>query len=461
MEIDVNLETVFDDKQTEAINMCCDQTKRLVSVSGPAGSGKTTLIRKAHEHFVRLGIPVALAAPTGKAARRIKEATGIDAVTIHKLLEYNRPGERDAETGKALDTTRPKRDRITPLFEKVIFVDEYAMVNHELHNNLLAALPSGGCLRAFGDISQLPPIEDYRVTNNAGATADTPFEKLIKRPDSVVLDKVYRQGEGSAILQAADKIRRGHVPPIALDESEFYLKLTDRPLDILRLHVQKSLDNGVSYRDIHNQIITPQKTSWVGTQKLNQMLKTILNPKPDQSLELPRHTWEKDKGACVVGIGDKIVCTSNTYDMRPYFERFEEWTNEMTPKMESYIPCPPSKHMLNGETGVVLMIYPNGDLEIDFGDRIVEVPHVYQEYWSQRDTVIDVSPLRDIDLAYALTTHKCQGSEFQQICYVLNKSMSFVQSRQNFYTAVTRARARAMVIADQQSLRISVFKVKK
>jgi exodeoxyribonuclease V alpha subunit len=98
-------------------------------------------------------------------------------------------------------------------------------------------------------------------------------------------------------------------------------------------------------------------------------------------------------------------------------------------------------------------------MDIDFGDRIVELPLVYQEYWAQKDTVIDVSPMRDIDLAFALTTHKCQGSEFQQITYVLNKSASFVQSRQNFYTALTRARSKAFIIADQQSVRMSVNKV--
>src|SRR5690606_9833351 len=129
------------------------------------------------------------------------------------------------------------------------------------------------------------------------------------------------------------------------------------------------------------------------------------------------------------------------------------------PIMNSYIPCPPTKQMLNGETGIVTQIYPDGGLDIDFGDRICEVPVVYQEYWSQKDTVIDVSPMRDIDLAFALTTHKCQGSEFQQICYVLNKSALFVQSRQNFYTAITRARKRAFVLADQRSIQTSVFKV--
>lgn len=457
MEVKINTDIELDEDQLAAVHMCCDLSKRLVAVSGAAGSGKTTIIRLIHEYFSERYIGVVLCAPTGKAARRIKEATGIDAITIHKLLEYNRPGERDEKTGKPLDLTKPKRDRTNPLTQKVVIVDEYAMVNHELHNNLLAALPSGGCIRAFGDIHQLPPIEEYRITDKSGRNEVTPFQKLIARPHSVVLKKVYRQGEGSAVLMAADKIRKGHTPPINENLGEFYIRVTDRPLEALKMHVRQMLDEGIDYGKIENQIITPTRKTWTGTQRLNGVLRSILNPSPAQTVQLERHKWDKD--SVTVGVGDKVVCTSNTYDMRPYFERFEEWTQDMVPIMNSYIPCPPTKQMLNGETGIVTQIYPDGGLDIDFGDRICEVPVVYQEYWSQKDTVIDVSPMRDIDLAFALTTHKCQGSEFQQICYVLNKSALFVQSRQNFYTAITRARKRAFVLADQRSIQTSVFKV--
>lgn len=459
MEEQVIKELVLDSDQQKAVTQCSDEKNRLIAVSGAAGSGKTTIIRLIYNHFRSRGITVALAAPTGKAARRIKEATGIDAVTIHKLLEYNRPGERDEKTGKPLDVTKPKRDRTNPLEQRVIIVDEYAMVNHELHNNLLAALPSGGSLRAFGDIHQLPPIEDYKITDANDRAADTPFQKLLKRPDSIELMKVYRQGEGSQVLLAADKVRKGHVPPINEDLGDFYVRLTDRPIDVLKMFVREQRNKGIDYGTIQNQIITPTKKSWIGTQKLNQVLRTILNPNPAQTVPLERHKWDKD--GVTVGLGDKVVCTSNTYDMRNYFDRFAEWTQDMAPVMPSFIPCPPTKQMLNGETGIVTQIYPDGGLDIDFGDRIVEVPLIYQEYWAQKDTVIDVSPMKDIDLAFALTTHKCQGSEFLNIAYVLNKSAMFVQSRQNFYTAITRARKSATIFADQRSIKQSVFVVKK
>lgn len=451
--IDTNIR--LDAQQRQAVDLCCDVLRRLVSITGPAGSGKTTIIRLVHEALTKKGFHVALAAPTGKAARRIKEATGIPAVTIHKLLEYGRPGERDPDTGAPLDPTVPKRTRANPLDQKVVIVDEYAMVNYELHDNLMAAMPAGGVVRAFGDVNQLPPIEPFRVVNHKGETEPTPFERLLtKIGDSVRLDRVYRQGEGSHILEAADKIRRGHTPPLNQDAGDFYVQLTDRPIQLLRHIVNGDID----FRSIRNQIITPSKQSWVGTHQLNDILRNELNPTPVQEIELPRFDWDKKR--VVVGIGDKVVCTENTYDLRDYFERYAEWDEAMRPYMHSYIPCPETKQMLNGETGIITHIYPDGAIDIDFGDRIVEVPARHMEYWPKKDTVIEVTALRAIDLAYALTTHKCQGSEYDNVVYVLNKSTLFTQSRQNFYTAVTRARHRAHVVTDQRSLRISLSKVK-
>lgn len=460
MEIRVDTTIVPDDIQLKALEECQNVKNRIVAVTGPAGSGKTTIIRQLTEDFQRRSIPIILCAPTGKAARRIKEATGIDAITIHKLLEYNRPGERDPKTGDPLDPTFPKRNRQNPLTYKVVVVDEYAMVNYELHNNIIAALPSGGVLRAFGDVNQLPPIESYKLTDRNGRTLITPFEKLIAEQKSIRLEKVYRQGEGSNILESANRIRKGHTPVINRDLGDFFIRVTDKPIDMLRDFIVDQRINGIDYRLIDNQVITSSRKSWVGTHKLNSFLRNILNPSPDQTLELPRYSWDKDP--VTIGLGDKVVCTENTYDLRDYFERYSEWDpNTGAPYPHSYIPCPETKTMLNGETGVVSQIYPDGGIDVDFGDRIVEIPNVINEYWAKRDTIIEVQPLRAIDLAYALTTHKCQGSEFKEICYVLNKSTKFSQSRQNLYTAVTRARNKVTVLTDQTSIRYSIAMLKK
>lgn len=449
----------LDALQLEAIEMCTDFSNRVVAVTGLAGSGKTTIIRETYMQTLHNRKRVVLAAPTGKAARRIKEATGINAVTIHKLLEYNRPGERDEKTGKALDVTQPKRGRMNPLEYDVVIVDEYAMVPHQLHNNLVAALPSGGCLRVFGDVNQLPPIEEYRITDKNGRTEPSPFAKLLERKGSCVrLENVYRQGKGSNVLLNANKVRKGHTPVINQDLEDFFITIQDRPVDWLKKFVKAKLESGVNFADLKNQIIVPSRKSWVGTSKLNIVLRTVLNPSPSQAIQLPRHKWDADNPV-TIGLHDKVVCTQNNYDLRPYTERYEQWTDDMRPIGHSFIPVPDNAQMLNGETGVVVQIYPDGAVDVDFGDRIVNIPERYEEYWAKGDRLIDVYPLRDIDLAYALTTHKCQGSEFEEVCYIMNKSMQFSQSRQNFYTAMTRASLVATICTDQLSLRQSLFKV--
>jgi exodeoxyribonuclease V alpha subunit len=460
MEEQVVKTVPLDSQQDTAVALCVDLKRRLAAVTGPAGSGKTTIIKTVVEILRKMGITVVLAAPTGKAARRIKEATGVNAVTVHKLLEYNRPGERDPETGEALDVTKPKRNRENPLEAQVVIVDEYAMMNYELHDNLMAAMPRGGAVRAFGDVNQLPPIEPHgsNVYDSRKEVRLTPFQKLLARDgDNVILEKVYRQEEGSNILDVADRIRRGWQIPINQDLGDFYVQITDKPIHLLKSHVLKMLEIGINYGTIDHQIITPSRKSWVGTDQLNDVLRSLLNPNPDQRIELPRHEYAKHR--LVVGLGDKVVCTENTYDLRDYFERYSEWDEEMRPIFHTWIPTPDTKQMLNGETGIITQIYPDGALDIDFGDRIVEVPAQMSEYWAKKDTIITNYPLKAIDLAYALTTHKCQGSEFETIIYVLNKTTLFAQSRQNFYTGLTRAKKSAFVIADQASIRTSVMKV--
>ena len=152
----------FDKTQAEAIGACCDISRRIVPVTGAAGTGKTTILQNVYKTLKARGHQVVLCAPTGKAAKRIQEATGIRARTIHRLLEYPHPGERDEKTGKTLISTDPKRDRQNPIDFDVVLVDEYAMVSVEVHRNLIDALPHGGIIRMFGDANQLQPIESSK-----------------------------------------------------------------------------------------------------------------------------------------------------------------------------------------------------------------------------------------------------------------------------------------------------------
>lgn len=436
-------------EQLAGAQVCLDRSKRLVAVTGPAGTGKTTLIKHLSEELEKQGRRYAVAAPTGKAAKRIREATGLQAVTVHKLLEYGRPGERDKDTGLPIDITVPKRGKFNPFSQTDIIVDEYSMVTHELNRNIIDALPAGGRLIMFGDIAQLPPVEEYQIKNANGS----PFKEHLARPGCVVqLTNVFRQVEGSGILAAANQIRKGLMPRQADD---FRMKFTDDPVKVLREYIYDAQDNGVDFGSITNQILTPLKTRWIGTGPLNVMLRDILNPEGGSPTQLIRYSWD-EKNPVTVSIGDKVVCTENTYDMRDYTERFTEWNNDGTPQLHSFIPTPETKYMLNGETGKVIEIYPDGGMEVDFGDRCVEIPISYVEWWAKKGIMIDTYPQRSIDLAYALTVHKAQGSEYDNVVYVTNQSIFYMLSRENVYTAVTRARKNVQMICDMKSLTLSL-----
>lgn len=436
-------------EQLACAQVCLDPAKRLVAVTGSAGTGKTTLIKHIAEQLEAQYIPYAVAAPTGKAAKRIREATGIRAVTVHKLLEYGRPGERDQATGEALDVTTPRRGRFEPFNERVILVDEYSMITHELNRNLIDALPSGGRLIMFGDVAQLPPVESYEIKNASGS----PFREHLARPGVAFhLTQIFRQAEGSDVLTAATSIRAGHIPRRG---ENFVIKMTDKPVDVLRDLVFELQDKGIDFASIDNQILTPIKSRWIGTGPLNVMLRNLLNPNGRSELSLVRYKWD-EKNPVTVSVGDKVVCTENTYDMRNYTERFAEWQSNGEPVLHSFIPTPETKYMLNGETGKIIEIYPDGGMEIDFGDRVVEVPIMFEEYWAKKGIIIDTFPQRQIDLAYALTVHKSQGSEYKNVIYVINSSIFFMLSRENFYTAVTRAKNSVHLIADQRAMMTSL-----
>lgn len=462
------IDHAFDADQMRAVTLCTDVSNRIVSVSGPAGSGKSTIIRLVQEQLTKNNIRVAICAPTGKAARRIKDATGIDAMTIHRLLEYSKPGERDPKTGEPLHGTAPKRDKYNPLPYGAVIVDEAAMINNELHQNLINALPTGGVIRYFGDIAQLAPIESRntsQITDRKDTSKASPFQRMIDNFPSVTLTKVYRQGEGSKILEAANKIRVGHRPPVTFDRAEeLAFMITDNPVSTLRKMLMEDMLDAetsgryIDYASIYNQIITSTKKGNFGTYALNKILQKLYNGRARDTISLVRNRWD-ESFPVDVAVNDKIVCTENTYDLRPYFDRFSQWQDDgITPIMSSYIPTPETKMMINGEVGKITVINPDGSMEIDFGDRIVELPVSYDELNSHTSQIFPVYPTTRLDLAYALTTHKCQGSEFQNIIYVMNGRNFYTQNRRNFYTAVTRARKSVLVVTDQKSLLHSVSK---
>lgn len=420
-------------KQVEAINASTDVSKRVVGVTGAAGTGKTTILKTAYNSLREAGYRCALTAPTGKAAKRIYEATGIEAFTLHRLLEYSHPGDPDPKTGKACGISAPRRNRQNPLEYDVVFGDEYAMVPDELHRNLFDALPAGACVRVFGDDNQLAPVEENKLLSEQ----DSPFLKILnnKAFTSVILDQVYRQGADSGILANAQLILKGRYPT---SNEQWTQKITNQPVQELKAYLLDQLfEHEVSFADTENQILVPQNKSWVGTRKLNTLIQGLFHNERDPCMWLERHSWVEgengEKGGRIkVYVGDKVIITSNLYDLGVF----------------------------NGETGKIIEINPeSGELVVDFGDREQAIPPLLLVQ-NSRGGFSNIDPRKYVDLAYAITVHKSQGSEFKRIIYILNKSNTFSINRRNFYTAVTRAKEHVLLLADQQGLGAALSKRK-
>ena len=410
----------LDATQLEAIDACCDLKRRIVAVTGAAGTGKTTILQNVYRTLYKQGRTVVLCAPTGKAAKRITEATGIEAYTIHRLLEYPHPGERDENTGKALISTDPKRDRNNPIEHLVVLCDEYAMVNVEVHRNLLDALPNGGVIRMFGDANQLQPIE----SNKRLQAQPSSFIKMLEKFDGIRLETIHRQADGSNIISNGRRIISGNMPTRTED---FEIKITIEPVQTVLNFIQDNLTEKIDYGSIDNQIISPTKVGWVGTEALNAAIQQLLQPTANNYRLIDRHKWSKIEEQRIY-IGDKVIFTVNNYPLE----------------------------IFNGETGIVEQFLDDGSIVVDFGDKTVSIP-VALEMQGRHGTYYK-NPQKDLDLAYVITTHKAQGSEYDRFCYVMNKSRSYLLNRKNFYTGISRARTHATIISDAASINASLYK---
>lgn len=412
--VDTSLTTqgiVLDTEQELAVQLCMDLEKRIVSVTGPAGTGKTTILKTTYKNYIESGYSVGLAAPTGKAAKRITELTGFPASTIHRLLEFTHPGEVDEKTGKPYGMSVPRRTRQRPLDLDVLFVDEYTMVNHELHRDIIDALKPGALLRCFGDINQLPPIESNKIT----AALPSPFKDILTRFPSVTLKKLHRQGEGSDIAVNANRILYGMCP---VRKPDFELVITEDPVNKIRGIIA---DTDCDWQSPLCQVITPQNRSWIGSIALNGMMQPMFHDTMAGSLVVPRNKWDM-KNPLHLRKTDKIIWSTNDYNLM----------------------------IFNGELGIVKEIYDDGSIEVDFGDRIIIIPPVLVYFDRGEEKWYD--PRKTIQLAYAITTHKSQGSEYEHVIYVLNKSVYMMLNRANFYTAVTRARKHVWLVTDASSM---------
>lgn len=408
----------LDELQRQAVDRGLDIKRRCDATTGPAGSGKTTLMRFIDEALADAGYNTIIATPTGKAAKRVREATGRPSLTLHKLLEYNMP-RMDEHTGKQITASGPARDKETPLEQDVVICDEYKMVPRELHANLVDALKPGARLLVFGDNNQLQPIESMPKFQQEPSA----FEMLLSKFNGTVLQRVHRVAESSGILSNAQRILKGITPQ---NNDETKLKITDQ---LVNMVLEECALN--DYTSLANQIITPSNKSWIGTVRLNARLQTELMPHVDR-IDLQRQKW--DKAALSVGVGDKVMMTKNWYTLEA---------------------SDGSLGMFNGEVGIVTTVTEEGELHIDTGDRVCFVPPLVEMQFGNQQVI--ANPQKDIHLAYALTTHKAQGSEYDYVTYVMDKGVFGNLCRPNFYTGFTRGRKHVTIITDQRAMQVSLF----
>ncbi len=414
------------ERQLEAVDLCINSPSRVVSVTGPAGTGKTTIMLNVRERLA--GKRVALCAPTGKAAKRIQEATGIAATTLHRLLEYAHPGPPTEENPKPV-SDGPARNSGNPLNFDIIIVDEFSMMNTEMFNDLKAAMPPGSRLLAFGDINQLPPIESQFTLYDA-KTYESPFARLIAKFPTIYLKDYYRTDEGSAILLNSQRILQKR-PPVKGEG--FNIVIVNDPIEFIMARYDLTQAFGAN-----TQIIMPKRQHKGGSDEMNLRIQELASKGDfiEYSIDTYGKDGKKKKRNVRRHVGDKVIVTSNFYDL--------------SPMCDSPLPIAPELQAFNGEIGKI--IYFDGEnVRCDMYDRQITMPDFQKRFSVKHQRSYPIDPRENLDLAFAITTHKAQGSEYDHVVYVLTDSMVYSRllNWRNSYTALTRARKSVTVISSQ------------
>jgi exodeoxyribonuclease V alpha subunit len=288
------------------------------------------------------------------------------------------------------------------------------MVSVEVHRNLLNALPRGGAIRMFGDANQLQPIESIPSLKRKPSM----FLEMLEEWNGITLESIHRQANDSDIITNGNRIIAGNMPKRTDD---FNLIITKKPVQAVHDFIMDNLHNEIDFGSITNQIITATNIGWVGTMALNASIQQLLQPQDKLHFDIDRHKWVEEPTMRMYE-GDKVIFTINNYALE----------------------------IFNGETGIIKKLEDDGGILIDFGDRESSVP-MELEVENKKGTFF-INPQKDLDLAYVITTHKSQGSEYQRVCYVMNKSRQWMLNRKNLYTAISRAREHVTIITDSNAL---------
>lgn len=376
----------------------------LLIITGGPGTGKTTTINAIIRHFEQQGLDILLAAPTGRAAKRMSEATGYEARTVHRMLELNGGGDENAGF---------ERNEQNPLEADVIIIDEMSMVDINLMHAVLKAILPGTRLVLVGDVNQLPSVGPGSVLKDI---IDSGVCNIVR------LTEIFRQASQSDIIVNAHKINRGE--EVLLDNKSrdfFFLKRYDANviINICIQLIREKLPKYVDAKPFDIQVLTIMRKGLLGVERMNGILQNYLNP-PSESKA------EKESGQMVFREGDKVMQTKNNYQA--------EWEI----RSRYGIPIEKGVGVFNGDMGIVK--------EINHFNEIMTV-----EYEEGRLVEYPFKQLEELEHSYAITIHKAQGSEYPAVVIPLLTGPKMLMNRNLLYTAVTRARKCVTLVGDEKA----------
>ncbi|MDE6701901.1 MAG: ATP-dependent RecD-like DNA helicase [Acetatifactor sp.] len=407
-EMMAQLDMDLDELQLRAV-MTSIQSGLFILSGGP-GTGKTTTINMMLRYFESEGLDIFLAAPTGRAAKRMTEATGFEARTIHRLLELN--SALSDEDGKRV---RFERNEQTPLEADVIIIDEMSMVDIQLFQALLKAVIPGTRLILVGDANQLPSVGPGQVLRDIMESGKFPM---------VVLQNIFRQAEESDIIVNAHRINKGMQISMDNKSKDFFL-LERNDANVIYKHmiqlIQDKLPRYVQASPMDIQVLTPMRKGSLGCETLNGILQRYLNP-PDAGKR------EHMVGSVIYREGDKVMQIKNNYQL--------EW--EIVSKYG--IPVDKGMGVFNGDMGRILEI---NEAASEF----------VVEYDEQRRVTYPFALLEELELSYAITIHKSQGSEYPAVILPLLAGPRLLFNRNLLYTAITRAKSCVTILGSSDTVR--------
>lgn len=378
-------------------------------ITGGPGTGKTTIIKCIIEIYENSGMKVLLAAPTGRAAKRMSESTGREAKTIHRLLEMGVSDDENSFFGKGEGE---------PLEGDVIIIDEASMIDIMLMNSLLKAIRLGTRVIIVGDVDQLPSVGPGNVLRDL---INSNFINVVR------LNEIFRQGKESMIIVNAHKINSGELPYLNKKDGDFFFDSRENIDDILKTIIDlinRRLPNFNSkwnkVKDI--QILSLTRKGVLGVENLNNELQKILNPPSN-------HKKEKNVREMIFREGDKVMQIKNNYSLK--------WTRI------SGIGDEEGVGVFNGDMGFIESINEDkSTLTVIFDD--------------ERRVVYEFAFLDELELAYAITVHKSQGSEFKVVITPVFMGSAFLMNRNILYTGITRAKELVVVVGSQKALKYMV-----